>query len=86
MNYGLKQSARSWYKLLSLTLGRCGFERCLVDPCVFRLMVNYEFVAMPVVPADVMKIEVIKEITDSVEANLNKISYETSSRGYVVHG
>ena len=38
--YGLKQSGRSWYKLLSSTLVECVFEQCLVDPCVFRLIVT----------------------------------------------
>ena len=33
--YRLKQSGRSWYKLLSSTLVECGSEQCLVDPCVF---------------------------------------------------
>ena len=37
--YGLKQSGRAWYQLLSPTLVECGFEQCLVVPCVFRLMV-----------------------------------------------
>ena len=31
--YGVKQSGREWYQLLS-TLVECGFEQCLVDPCV----------------------------------------------------
>ena len=33
--YGLKQSGRSWYKLLLSTLVERGFEQCVVDPCVF---------------------------------------------------
>ena len=70
--YGLKQSGRSWYKLLSSTLVECGFEQCLVDPCVFRLMVNDEVVAMLVVHVDDIKIAATKEITDSVVADLNK--------------
>ena len=40
--YGLKQSGRAWYQLLS-TLVECGFEQCLVDPCVFRLMVAGDY-------------------------------------------
>ena len=69
---GLKQSGRSWYKLLSSTLFVCGFEQCLVDPCVFRLMVNDEVAAMLVVHVDDIKIAATKEITDSVVADLNK--------------
>ena len=33
--YGLRQSGRSWYNLLSSTLVECGCEHCLVDPFVF---------------------------------------------------
>ena len=40
--YGLKQRGRSWYELLWSTLVECGFDQCLVDPCMFRLMVNDE--------------------------------------------
>ena len=40
--YGLNQSDCSWYKPLSSTLVECGFEQSLVNPCVFRLMVNDE--------------------------------------------
>ena len=47
--YGLKQSGRSWYKLLSSALVECGSEQCLVDPCVFRLMLKDSVVAMLVV-------------------------------------
>ena len=70
--YGLKQSGRSWYKLLSSTLVECGFDQCLVDPCVFRLMVDDEVAAMLVVHVDGIKIAATKEITDSVVADLNK--------------
>ena len=70
--YGLKQSGRSWYKLLSSTLVECGFEQCLVDPCVFRLMLNDAVVAMLVVHVDDIKIAATKGVTDSVVADLNK--------------
>ena len=36
--YGLKQSGRSWHKLLLPTLVECGFEQCLVDAFTFRLI------------------------------------------------
>ena len=85
--YGLKQSGRSWYKLLSSTLNECGFEQGLVDPCVFRLMVNDEVVAMLVVHVDDIKIAATKEITDFVSGRSQQgIPYETSCRGYVAHG
>ena len=36
--YGLKQAGREWSSLLSSTLIKLGFEHCMADPCVFRLM------------------------------------------------
>ena len=53
--YGLNQSGRSWYKQLSSTLVECGFEQCLVDPCVFRLMLKDSVVAMLVVHVNDIK-------------------------------
>ena len=70
--YGLEQSGRSTYKLLSSTLVECGFEQCLVDPCVFLLMVNGAVAAMVVVRVDDIKIAATKKIVDSVVADLNK--------------
>ena len=69
--YGLKQSGRSWYKLLSSTLVECGFEQCLVGTCVFQPRFNYEVAAMLVVHGNDIEIAATKEITDSVEADLN---------------
>ena len=51
--YGLKQSGRSWFKLLSSILVECEFEQCLVDPRVFRLMFNDAVVAMLVAHVDI---------------------------------
>ena len=64
--YGLKQSGRSWYKLPPSTLVECDFEQCLVDPSVFRLILNGAVVAMLVVHVDGIKIAATKEVTDSV--------------------
>ena len=69
---GLKQSGRSLYKLLPSTLVECGFEQCLVDQCVFRLIWNGEVVPMLVVHVDDIKIAATKKVTDSVVAGLNK--------------
>ena len=66
------KSGRSWYELLSSILVECGFEQCLEEPCVFRLMVNDPVVAMLVVHVDDIKITATKEITDSVVEDLNK--------------
>lgn len=87
--YEVKQSGRSWHELLSLTLLECNFEPCLVDPCLFRLILNDEDGEMLVVHVDDIKIVATKEITGSVVADLNmtlRIPYEVSWRGDVVHG
>ena len=36
--YGLKQASREWGNLLASSLKKLNFERCLVDPCIYRLM------------------------------------------------
>ena len=54
--YGLKQSGRACYQLLLSTLVQCGFEQCLVDPCVLRLMVAGDVVVMMIFQVDDIKI------------------------------
>ena len=63
---GLKQSGRAWYQLLSSTLVECGFEQCLVDPCVLRLMVAGDVVAMLVSHVDDIKITATEKVTEVV--------------------
>ena len=60
----------------------------MVDPCVFRLTVNDEVVAMLVVQLDDIKIAGTKEITDSFGngRSQEEIPYEPYWRGCVVHG
>ena len=70
--YGLKQRDREWYQLLSLTLVECGFEQCLVDPCVFRLMVAGDVVAMLVFHVDDIKIAATEQVTEVVVSALNQ--------------
>ena len=36
--YGLKQASRTWHAHLTTCLLRLGFEQCLTDVCVFRLI------------------------------------------------
>ena len=38
--YGPKQAARQWHAHLKRCLLVLGFEQCLADACVFRLMEN----------------------------------------------
>ena len=70
--YGMEQSGRSWYKLQSSTLVQCGFEQCLIHPCVFRLMLSDTVVATLVVHVDDVKIAATEEVTDSAVTDLNK--------------
>ena len=36
--YGLKQASRTWHAHLTMCLLRLGFEQCLTDECLFRLI------------------------------------------------
>ena len=36
--YGLKQASRSWHAHLTTCLKTLGFQQCLADACVFRLV------------------------------------------------
>ena len=69
---GLKQSGRAWYQLLPSTLMECGFEQCLVGPCVFRLMVAGDVIAMMVFHVDDIKIAATEEVTEVVVSALNQ--------------
>ena len=57
--------------LLSSTLVECGFEQCLVDPCVFRLIVAGEVVATMIFHVDDIKIAAAEEVTEVVVSALN---------------
>ena len=48
----------------------CGFEQCLVDPCVFRLIIAAHVVAM-VFHVDDINIAATKEVTEVVVSALN---------------
>ena len=36
--YGLKQASRSWHAHLTTCLKTLGFQQCIADACVFRLV------------------------------------------------
>ena len=38
--YGLKQASRTWHAHLAMCLEKLGFEQCMSDVCVFRLIEN----------------------------------------------
>ena len=50
--YGLRQASREWYALLKKCLLTLGFEQCLADSCVFRLIEGGDVVLLLVVHVD----------------------------------
>ena len=50
--YGLKQSAWQFYKLLVSRLVGIGFEQCLSDLCILRLVINGDLVGAVVLHVD----------------------------------
>ena len=71
--YDLKQSGRAWDKLLSSSLVECGFEQCLLDPCVFRLRVADDVVVMMVFHVDDIMIAATEEVTKVIVGALNQV-------------
>ena len=50
--YGLKQASRQWNKTLTARLQEMKFEQCPVDPCLMRLIIDGEIVALVVMYVD----------------------------------
>ena len=50
--YGLRQASREWYALLKKCLLALGFEQCLADSCVFRLIEEGKIALLLVVHVD----------------------------------
>ena len=50
--YGLRQASRQWHAMLKKCLLALGFEQCLADSCVFRLIRGGIVVLIVVVHAD----------------------------------
>ena len=50
--YGLKQASRTWHAHLTTCLLRLGFEQCLTDVCVFRLIEDGRVTITAVVHVD----------------------------------
>ena len=50
--YGLKQASRSWHAHLTECLKSLGFEQCLADVCVFRLIQEGQMIVTAVVHVD----------------------------------
>ena len=68
----LKPGGRAWCQLLSSTLVEYGFEQCLVDPCVFRLIGAGDVVAIVVFHVDDIKIAATEGVTEVVVSALNQ--------------
>ena len=53
--YGLRQASRQWYAMLKKCFLVLGFEQCLADSCVFRLIrggivaVSYTHLTLPTI-------------------------------------
>ena len=71
--YGLKQASRQWHQLLASTLKRFGFEQCLADPCVMRLMMCGEVAAMVVMHVDDILFGGARSVSEEVVAALNDV-------------
>ena len=50
--YGLKQASRTWHAHLTSCLKRLGFEQCMTDVCVFRLIEDGRLTITAVVHVD----------------------------------
>ena len=51
-SYGLKQASRTWHAHLTTCLERLGFEQCMTDVCVFRLIEDGHVAITAVVHVD----------------------------------
>lgn len=71
--YGLRQASRQWYALLKKCLLALGFEQCLADSCVFRLMEGGAVVLILVVHVDDIFAVGKKERCDQFGEDLNKM-------------
>ena len=71
--YGLKQASRTWHAHLTKCLKRLGFEQCMTDVCVFRLIEDHGRVAITaVVHVDYIFAVGQKERCDRLCVDLNQ--------------
>lgn len=71
--YGLKQASRQWQKRLTTEMTEIGFEQCLADPCVFRMMTRNELLAIVVVHVDDLMIAAVPGVCDVVFSAMEKV-------------
>ena len=70
--YGLKQVSRTWHAYLTTCLKRLGFEQCMADVCVFRLIENGRVAITAVGHVDDIFAVGKKERCDKLCADLNQ--------------
>ena len=70
--YGLRQASREWYALLKKSLLSLGFEQCLADSCVFRLVEGGKVALLLVVHVDDIFAVGKKERCDRFGVDLGK--------------
>ena len=70
--YGLKQASRAWHAPLTICLKRLGFEQCVTDACVFRLIVDGRAAIAAVVHVDDIFAVGQKKVCDRLCVDLNR--------------
>ena len=69
--YGLKQSGRLWNKLLVSTLFGLGFERCIMESCVFYKIKGQDTMLVGVYVDDLIFTAITSTLVDEFFANMN---------------
>ena len=71
--YGLKQASRSWHAHLTTCLKTLGFQQCLADACVFRLVEEGRVAIIAVVHVDDIFAVGLKSRCDVFRDELNRM-------------
>ena len=71
--YGLKQASRSWPAHLTTCLKTLGFQQCLADTCVFRLVEEWRVAIIAVVHVDDIFAVGLKNKCDVFRDELNRM-------------
>ena len=71
--YGLKQASRSWHAHLTTCLNALGFQQCLADACVFRLVEEGRIAIIAVVHVDDIFAVGLKSRYDLFRDELNRM-------------
>ena len=71
--YGLKQASRSWHAHLTTCLKTLGFQQCLADACVFRLVEEGRVAIIAVVHVDDIFAVGLKSKCDAFRDELNQM-------------